>query len=189
MQLKFSFRRWVLLLSALCSVGLLVAGMVTGAQHKPSWMNIATPVSLIVALWVLWLEARSYTFDSGEEDVVAPSNDPVLPEHMRLAADKIRVFDSVDDGKRHGWGFTEQVGMFGEQPVFLWAMFQGKTWKYDGLASNEPTVVVADDKRLFGRLRYIVCDAVASEPSAVKSSSVTAPALKTPSIQPAFTVK
>lgn len=188
MQLKFSFRRWVLLLSALSSIGLLVAGMVMGEQHKPSWMNIATPVSLVVALWVLWLEARSYSFDSNEEEV-APTSDAALPEHMRLAADKIRVFESVDDGKRHGWDFAEQVGMFGQQPVFLWAVFQGKTWKYDGLTADEPTAVVADDKRLFGRLRYIVCDTVAVEPSAVKSASVNAPALNAPSIQPAFTVK
>lgn len=65
----------------------------------------------------------------------------------------IQSFESIDDGIKHGWDFVDKIGLFHNQPVYLWAVFNNTMWKYHGLFVQEEDL--KEDVRLFGRLKYV----------------------------------
>ena len=156
MSNKLSVSRVVLLGSAFVSVALVAAGM--SLETKPAWMDLATPAAVVLTLWMLWLEARKFSFDDVVENENSSEKDKTSTPIMHLTSDQIRVFGSMEDGQRHGWTFQEQVGHLGETPLYLWAEFQDKKWKYDGLNGDDRDVVVPEEMRLFGKVRYLACE-------------------------------
>lgn len=163
MSNKLSVSRMLLLGSAFASVALIVAGM--GLETKPAWMDLATPLAIVVALWMLWVEARKFSFDpvdtenpSAATDVNTQSKNTAI---VHLTSDQIRVFGSLEDGKRHGWSFQDEIGRLGSTTLYLWAEFQGQKWKYDGKNTEGNNAIVPDDIRVFGDIRYTACAPVA----------------------------
>lgn len=168
MSNKLSVSRVVLLGSAIASVALVAAGMVL--ETKPVWLDLATPIAVVATLWMLWLEARKFSFDTFvENEKNSQENEAGTVVH--LTSDQIRVFGSLEDGQRHGWTFEEKVGDLGKAPVYLWAQFQGKKWKYDGLNGEAKDAIIPEEMRLFGKMRYLACEP-ALESAITKSITV-----------------
>lgn len=182
MSNKLSVSRVILLGSTLASVALVVAGMVLNA--KPAWMDIATPLSVVLTLWMLWHESRKFSFDAVE--ISAPTGDQnVSSPLVHLASDQIRVFGSLEDGQRHGWSFEEEIGRLGTTTLYLWAEFEGKKWRYDGLNASTNDAVIPEDMRVFGKVRYTVSE-VSSESVANKHITVEKSPQALPSLHPAL---
>jgi len=167
---KGSVRRLAFLSSAVISTAFVATGVLMGA-NKPAWLFLATNVSIVMTLSLLWLEAKAFSFDEVLPSQLGNASEHSSPNLAHLASEDIRVFSSLDDGSRHGWTFENEVGRLGSTPLFLWATFQGKKWKYDGLTSESREAVVPEDVRLFGQLRYSVC-APATEMLSAKNVSV-----------------
>lgn len=175
MSNKLSVSRVVLLGSALASVVLVAAGM--SVESKPAWMDLATPVAVVLTLWMLWIEARKFSFEAIAEN--DSSSDTTSSPIAHLTSDQIRVFASSEDGGRHGWTFQEKIGRLGASDLYLWAEFQGKKWKYDGLNGEDRDVVVPEDMRLFGKVRYLACDPIVE--NTASKNIVVEKALQSPS--------
>lgn len=169
-------------LFAVSTIVLTAVGWYLG-DNKPSWMLVATPLSLVLTLLFSWLFARNYTFDSLDEVAAANAYNEMkqsegnlpqnalgneIPMTHRLNVEKIRVFSSVQDAQSHGWNFENTIGRLGDTPIFELAVLNNKTWKYDGLTNVENTANLAEDVRLFGKMRYVECSSVA-DPSPQKS--------------------
>lgn len=182
MSNKLSVSRVVLLGSAFASVALVVAGM--SLESKPAWMDLATPAAVVLTLWMLWLEARKFSFDAIVENETPSENNKSGNPIVHLTSDQIRVFGSMEDGQRHGWIFQEEVGHLGEAPLYLWAEFQGKKWKYDGLNGEDRDVVIPEEMRLFGKVRYLACEPIAEK--AAKNVVVEKAPQSPPALHPAL---
>ena len=162
-------------LFAVSTIVLTAVGWYLG-DNKPSWMMIATPLSLVLTLFFGWLFARKYTFDSLDEvgaataynqrNVTEMPHNTVgneIPMTHRLSVEKIKVFSSVQDAQSHGWIFENTIGRLGNTPIFELAVLNNKTWKYDGLTSIENTANLAEDVRLFGQMKYVEYSSVADQ--------------------------
>lgn len=182
MSNKLSVSRVVLLGSAFTSIALVVAGMVLSA--KPAWMDLATPLAVVLTLWMLWHESRKFSFDAADVSTASMDQNTNAPI-VHLASDQIRVFGSLEDGQRHGWSFQEEIGRLGSTTLYLWAEFEGKKWKYDGLNASNNDAVIPEDMRIFGKVRYTVSE-VASESVANKPLVIEKSPQSLPSLNPAL---
>lgn len=184
MSNKLSVSRVVLLGSTLASIALVVAGMVLSA--KPAWMDIATPLSVVLTLWMLWHESRKFSFDAVAVGGSAPAGDQNASSPLvHLASDQIRVFGSLEDGQRHGWSFEEEIGRLGSTTLYLWAEFEGKKWRYDGLNASNNDAVIPEDMRVFGKVRYTESE-VSSESVTNKQVAIEKTQHALPSLNPAL---
>lgn len=77
----------------------------------------------------------------------------------------IRAYASVDDAQADGWIFTGPVGLLGAVVIHSQARHPKKAdtlWTFDGV--GDPSDMVPDSQRRFGRLRYIRTQTEAVDP-------------------------
>lgn len=68
---------------------------------------------------------------------------------------EIRSFASIEEAKTYGWSFGEAVAQLGDMAVPSVAIWEGVSYKYDGLAPERTLGSVPMNKRVFGRLLYM----------------------------------
>lgn len=109
--------------------------------------------------------------------VAAPATvEPAVVSKVNMDMEKlvsgreIRSFASIEEAKDYGWSFGETVAHLGDVAVPSVAIWEGVSYKYDGLAPEKTLGSVPMNKRVFGRLLYMQ---VENAPFAPPASGLT----------------
>lgn len=128
-------------------------------QPKPSWWQAVFMALNVISMGFVWLELRriSKELTETDKDVANAMLDNVaLHAGIPNTNHSVRNFESLDDARKFGWVFGDQIGTYNNLPLYRTAKKEGDDvfFVFDGLSRNKFPNVISDAFVAFGRMMY-----------------------------------